>query len=449
MKRILLINPNTVQPPVAPLGLDYIASSLISYGCEVRVYDFNCETESLSDVISDFEPEVVGITVRNVDDSCFNTQEFFLPRVRELVGFIKEKGIRVILGGVGFSLFPYECLSYTGADAGVSGDGESAFGEMICDGVISGVREVPFSDFRIFCPSRGFIDNRFYYERGGMVGIEATRGCDRGCIYCADPLAKGRTVRFRNVKFVVDELKFLVDEGIFHFHFCDSEFNLSLHYAKELCREIVDRGLGDKIKWYAYAVPDVMDNELASLMKRAGCEGINFGVDHTDDSILSFLGKGFRFSDVKRTVEIMKREGIKVMIDLLLGCPYETEESVKKVIRDIKELNPYRAGTSYGIRVYPRTPFYKWLVKRGFDVPQTLLKPFFYISDKVKDTIEDVIMEETKDDERFFTNFRDAGAKNYNYNANEVLVEAIKSGERGAFWDILARYQMRDRKSFV
>jgi radical SAM superfamily enzyme YgiQ (UPF0313 family) len=439
MKTVLLINPNDIRPPVAPLALEYISSFLAEKRHNIVLYDMNIHKEHLSDVIEKTSPHYVGITVRNIDDSCYATAEFFLDKIRTLVAEVKEKGIPVILGGVGFSIMPLETLAYTGADAGIKGDGEKIFENLISScikpkGIIKG------SSFHLsnFKPQRRFIDNLFYYRTGGMAGIETTRGCNRKCIYCADPITKGIRVRFRSIASVADEVKQLLQQGIAHYHLCDSEFNLSIEYTKSLCKALIDKSLGKKILWYAYGVPDVMDRELVSLLRNAGCNGINFGVDHTDDRMLAFLGKNHRFEDVKRAVKLCQEEGIKVMIDLLLGAPRETFASIKKVIEDMKALNPYRVGTSYGLRVYPKTAFHEYLKKTGFQVPSSLLRPYFYIEGKIKEGIDEFTQALIQGDERFYFNAKEESNQNYNYNANKVLEDAIKEGFRGAFWDILA-----------
>jgi uncharacterized Fe-S cluster-containing MiaB family protein len=184
-----------------------------------------------------------------------------------------------------------------------------------------------------------------------------------------------------------------------------------------------------------------MDSELARLLRRAGCAGINFGIDHTDRTMISFLKKDFTFQDVERAIKTCKEEGIKVMADLLLGAPGETLDSLKKVIEDMKTLEPFRVGVSYGVRVYSGTAFCRYLEKSGYPVPSSLLFPFFYVSERVKDGIDEFIKEEIKGDERFYFNSKDEPSQNYNYNANQVIQDAIKEGFRGAFWDILARYQ--------
>ncbi|MBM4128707.1 MAG: radical SAM protein [Nitrospira sp.] len=441
MKRALLINPNAISPPVAPLGIEYLASYLTEKGHNVVIYDVNIQKEKLSDILERELPQVVGISIRNTDDSCYVTAEFFLDDIKAMVSEVKKRDIPVVLGGVGYSIMPSEALAYTGADTGIKGDGEEVFERIISSGdVPRGVIYAPVLDLGNFRVKRCFIDNKFYYQNGGMAGIETTRGCNRGCIYCADPIAKGRTVRFRSIESVVDEISQLVKEGITHYHLCDCEFNLSMEYAKSLYRAVIDNGLGDKISWYAYGVADNMDRELARLLKRAGCAGINFGVDHSDNAMLSFFKKGFKYEDVMRTVTFCREEGIKVMIDLLLGAPGETYDSLRKVIEDMKCLEPFRIGVSYGVRVYPGTAFYKHLEKSGYPLP-SLLQPHFYLSEKIKDGIDGFIKEMIRGDERFYFNSKEDPNQDYNYNANQVIQDAIKEGFRGAFWDILARYQ--------
>ncbi len=447
MSKVLLINSNIINPPVAPLALEYISSYLHEKGHDVFLYDMNIQQEYLSDILEKITPDYVGISVRNIDDSCYATAEFFLDGIKAIVLTVKEKGIPVILGGVGFSIMPREILAYTGADAGIWGDGEEIFEQIISKGgLLKGFIRAPFFNLKNFSPQRGFIDNLFYYQKGGMVGIETTRGCNRKCIYCADPVAKGERVRFRSVESIVDEIDQLLEQGVAHFHFCDSEFNLSMEYAKSLCMAINNRGLQENISWYAYGVPDVMDRELAYLLKRAGCRGINFGVDHTDDGMLSFLNKKHRYEDVRRTVHICKEEGLKVMVDLLLGAPGETFNSIRKVIEDMKTLKPFRVGTSYGIRVYPGTAFFEYIKNSGYQTPFSLVHPYFYLSDSLKDGIDEFIRELINGDERFYFNAKDESRQNYNYNANTIIEDAIRDGFRGAFWDVLAMYQEKSTK---
>jgi hypothetical protein len=135
------------------------------------------------------------------------------------------------------------------------------------------------------------------------------------------------------------------------------------------------------------------------------------------------------------------------MFDLLLGGPGETKESVRETIDLMKEVSPSRVGISLGIRIYNGTFFGNRLGKnasvsnKGFfgAVSEGMLKPFFYLSPALGEDVAEFVKGLVTGDERFLfgeTENRDA---NYNYNDNTKLIQAIKKGFRGAFWDVLRR----------
>ncbi|MEW6001979.1 MAG: radical SAM protein [Nitrospirota bacterium] len=455
MTKYLLINPNTVKPPVAPLGIEYLASFLKERGVEVEIFDMNIQDEDyLTEILKNYGPDVTGISVRNIDDSCFATQESFLHDIKALVYRIKTvlPKTMVVLGGVGFSTMPLDVLSFTGADIGIYGDGEEGLLGLSQNTGRCVLQEIPnivfskrmgrsgYFNLKDFFPRRGFIDNRFYFHNGGMVGIETSRGCNRDCIYCADPIAKGRKIRLRNPQSIIDEFEQLLYMGIDHFHTCDCEFNFVREHVIDICERIIERGYGEHLHWYAYCVVDGFDEELAEIMKKAGCEGINFGVDHTDDEILKFYRRRHRLKDIRKAVNACRKAGIRVMLDLLLGAPGETLDTMRKLFEDMKSVEPTRVGVSYGIRIYPNTEFHNFLKRSGYAFSENLFLPAFFIEPKILSDIDRLISKMVEGDEIFFFNSREQSEKNYNYNANEILTEAItKEGYRGAFWDILYR----------
>jgi radical SAM superfamily enzyme YgiQ (UPF0313 family) len=468
-KRILLVNPNEMKPPVAPIGLDYIASALELAGFEVDLIDL-CFASSFKEELDVYfrghDPIAIGVTVRNTDDCYYLSQAFIVPRIKEIVDYIKAKTHRpIILGGVGFSVMPEPIVAYMGVDWGIWGDGERALptvvnrmaaGEANSDipGLIyreGGVyhRTPPeLSDLLdLPLPRRGAVDNPRYFREGGMGGVETKRGCEQHCIYCADPLAKGRRYRLRPPSIVADEIEVLLNQGVDHLHLCDSEFNLPYEHATGVCEEIIKRGLGERVSWYAYLSPVPFTEELACLMLRAGCKGIDFGVDHGADRMLKNLGRPFTAADLRGTAAICQQLRIPIMYDLLLGGPGEDEESLTKTISLMKEINPSRVGISAGVRIYPGTRLAEIAMEdinkgnatvRGV-VNSGFFAPLFYVSNAVGDELYPLIASLVKGDERFFFGGGEETAANYNYNANSVLMEAIKRGYRGAFWDILRR----------
>ncbi len=295
---------------------------------------------------------------------------------------------------------------------------------------------------------REFVDNERYFREGGMGSIETKRGCAEDCIYCPEPSVKGRKYRLRQPEHVVDEIQSLFSRGITHFHTCDSEFNLPVEHAKMVCQEIIRRGLGDEICWYVYASPTPFPEELMSLMKRAGCAGIDFGVDSGSDVILKRLGRRHSKKDVRELADLCHKYEMTFMYDLLLGGPGEDANTLRETIELMKEVDPSRVGVSMGVRIYPRTKLAEMIRRDGVseDNPnlfgkingnEGFFQPIFYISSPIGEEIHSYVSELIGDDDRFLVGSQEDVTENYNYNDNSVLVEAIREGARGAFWAIL------------
>jgi radical SAM superfamily enzyme YgiQ (UPF0313 family) len=474
--KVLLVNPNEMKPPVTPIGLDYIASALALAGFEVDLIDLcfaSSFKEALDAYFKDYDPVAIGVTVRNTDDCYYLSQDFIIPRIKEIVDYIKGKTHRpIILGGVGFSVMPEPILAYVGTELGIWGDGEGslpALAKMLAAGedfyAIPGLifrkdeayysNPAELSDLLASpLPRREAVDNPRYFREGGMGSVETKRGCEQKCIYCADPLAKGRRYRLRPPSIVADEIEGLLAQGVDNLHLCDSEFNLPYHHAVGICEEIMRRGLGEGLSWYAYLSPVPFTEELGRLMLQAGCKGINFGVDHGVDHMLKTLGRPFLSADIKETAALCHRLEIPFMYDLLLGGPGESKESLSTTIAMMKEVNPSRVGISAGVRIYPGTRLAEIALEdiktgsanlRG-SITTGFFNPIFYVSSDVGDELFPFIASLVKGDERFFFGGGEESEANYNYNDNSILMEAIKKGHRGAFWDILRRLAEEERR---
>jgi len=241
----------------------------------------------------------------------------------------------------------------------------------------------------------------------------------------------------------MQEFQALLAQGVSWFHLGDSEFNLPIGHAKEVCRAVIQAGLGDKLRWYCYCAPTPFDHELASLMKRAGCAGINFGVDSLCDEQLSRLGRSHSTGDIHRLVYLLKQKGLNYMFDLLIGGPGEREETVRATVDKVKELNIPLAGIAVGIRVYPKTPLGQAIangsIQEGLHPEGGLSEPFFYLSPALGSDASALINELVAGDPHFLVLSSPAEEGSYNYADDEALGELIRKGARGAYWDIISR----------
>ena len=131
--RVLLISANTEQinMPVLPLGLAYVAAAADNQGHTLKMLNLMMQTDTpkaLHEAIVEFNPEIIGISVRNIDDQNMENPRFLLESVKDVVITCRKySDATIVLGGAGYSIFPQATLDYLKADIGVQGEGESAF----------------------------------------------------------------------------------------------------------------------------------------------------------------------------------------------------------------------------------------------------------------------------------------------------------------------------------
>ncbi|MHB8900993.1 MAG: B12-binding domain-containing radical SAM protein [Thermoguttaceae bacterium] len=473
------MNTNRMTPPIAPVGLDYAAEATARAGYRVEVADLALAEDPEAELgrrLTSLQPRLVGLSFRNVDDCFWPSARSFLGELECLLGKIRGwTDAPVVLGGVGFSIFAEAILRRTGAEFGIVGDGEVGIPALL-SAVGDGRRfeEVPGLVWREGAAvrsnpaawpldphagtSRSWIDNATYFRRGGQIGVETKRGCDRACIYCADRLAKGTRARVRPPAKVADEIESLLEQGVDVLHLCDAEFNVPGHHALAVCREMIRRKLGERVRWYAYLAVLPFDDQLAGEMAAAGCVGINFTGDSASAAMLEVYRQPHRAADLADAVRLCRRHGMAVMIDLLLGGPGETPETVAETVRFVDQIEPDCAGAALGIRIYPGTPVATLIAENGwlsrgdgifrrYEGGLDLLEPTFFISPHLGPRPAELVREILGDNRRFFppqpeSPAADAGgAHDHNYNDNATLAEAIAAGARGAYWHIL--HQLR------
>jgi radical SAM superfamily enzyme YgiQ (UPF0313 family) len=252
---LTLINANLMQPVIAPIGLDYVAGAARAAGIETHIVDL-CLAEdpdaALRRELQSCSPALVGISVRNVDDSFWPSAQSFLPPLKELVRKVRLlTDAPIVLGGAGFSVLASRIVAWAGADYGIRGDGEAASvalyrgitgGRELSDipGLVSsGFANPPAwnsGDSGLRIPTqRDAIDNAAYFRLGGQLGLETKRGCPAACDFCADILAKGSAARLRPPADVAAEAESLLRQGVDVLHLCDGEFNVPHTHARAVC----------------------------------------------------------------------------------------------------------------------------------------------------------------------------------------------------------------------
>jgi radical SAM superfamily enzyme YgiQ (UPF0313 family) len=381
--KILLVNPNRYQsPPVPPIGLEYVASSLADKGHSVELLDL-CFSENTSpdidQAVRTFSPDVAGMTVRNVDTVLYHTNEFFLDEIKAVVTRLRsEHGLKVMIGGAGVSADPEGILDYLDADIAVSGPGEETAHD-----VLDIIRD-PRNGKRVLrgrytgrgsCPRRTFgVDYKKYTAAGGIIGFETHKGCSSSCVFCLEANSR---VSFKPVENVIGEIKSFVDNGYDHFHLCDAEFNEDTDYSVEFCTALKKAGMG--IRWAVYMKPANFNKALFRLMKETGVYLITLSMD-------SWKKCPLYWSDYEKFVFGARSFGIKVAVDFLAGFPYETDDELRGHFDTLRRPLPDSIGVNTYIRLYKELQITRIIQQdkslkpylSGDTLGANLINPFFY-----------------------------------------------------------------------
>lgn len=380
---ILLINPNRYKsPPVPPIGLEYISSCLIHEGHKTKILDMCFSEDPYNEInyaIKSLTPDIIGITIRNVDTVLFLDNEFFLDDIKEIVGSIRSQSkAKIIIGGTGLSTNPEGVLEFLKADFAVVGPAETmisgllqgtAFSESSCK-IHYGQYNPHSKCQRLINPA----DYRKYLENGGIAGFETHKGCSSSCVYCIEANSR---VRFKNIEQVLSELREFVDNSINHFHLCDSEFNEDLDFSVEFCERLKKSGIA--MKWAIYMKPANYNKKLFRLMKETCVYLITLTVD-------SWKKCPIYWDDIEKIVFNAKSIGIKIVVDFLAGFPYEDEDTLRWYLDFFRRIQPDRVGVNTYIRLY-KSLFLTEIILRdnslwkhlaGNIEDKTMIRPVFY-----------------------------------------------------------------------
>jgi tryptophan 2-C-methyltransferase len=399
---ITLVNPNFVRPGVTPYALDILTSHLEGAGFEVEVIDLTFRDPGdwrFAEYFADRTPMLVGVTLRNAGSVQPQEQRVFLPDHLEVIDAIRaQTDAPIVLGGAGFSTMPYAAMEYFDVPFGVKGPGEI----VLCDlaGALAGGRDpetvngLLLYDGKTVRPSGDGahtlagvtlgptvvanyrrnsgvpfrIDNREYYEKGGLGNLLTKNGCPFACNHCVEPDAKGFAVSKRTSECVVDEIEAMLAQGIYDLHTTDSEFNVKIVHAKEVLREIIarrERGGTelDKLRLWIYAHPKPFDQELVDLLADAGCKGVSLSAEHMCRESLAVwepdrwrVGLAYDIDDVRWLTRALSDRGIMITCELLLGLPGENMETLKAAVDESLKLPTTVVGYTLGLQVFPHAP---------------------------------------------------------------------------------------------
>jgi radical SAM superfamily enzyme YgiQ (UPF0313 family) len=386
--KVLLVDPgkrylerSEPVPKVYPhIGLAYLGAVLQQEGISVQAFDEGVSDFTFRHVLEKMDPDFVGITAMT-----FNIEKAY--RIARLTKI--HSHAQVILGGTHPSAIPQltmdECPD---CDIVVQGEGEHALLQIAqgnpleqIPGVvyrqqerirstgpshfIENLDELPFPDWTLFDYSKYCtIHSEKFGKRIHLHQVSGSRGCPHFCTFCY-PL-HGRSFRFRSPHNIVDEIEYNVEKGAAHFDFTDSTATVKEKRFLHLCSLLIDRELQEKITWNFETRVDLVNRELFSTARKAGCTMVFFGVESGDETVLESMNKNIDLSMIDKAIKTAVKAGLKVKVSFLIGHIFETEQSARNTYALAKHLREtYGVDISLNlIDIYPGTNLYD-MVEEG------------------------------------------------------------------------------------
>lgn len=410
--RVLVVstNRNLFPVPVIPLGACIVAGAAERAGHDVHVLDLMFEKDPLRAIETAIErttPDVIGLSVRNIDNNDMQRPVFFVDDVVSVAAVIREKTrAPIVLGGSAVSVMPEEIMRHTGVSCAVLGDGETVFPELLkvfpsgrIPHEIPGTAWMadntffkypggssPLSDCYVVPDFSRWIDIRKYLSGLAAVPLQTKLGCHFGCVYCTYRKIEGNTYRLFDRSGVVESVVRLSGSGLRQIEFVDNVFNSPYGHAMSICEELAR--LRHKALLYSLELnPFHIDDALLSMMERAGFKGIGITAESVSDKVLAALGKGYHAERVYYTAEVVRRHKLPCVWIFMLGGPGETEKTVEETLR-FAENSIRPTDTVFfnlGVRIYPGTELEEIARRQGIlSLPrEEMLKPVFYVSPEV------------------------------------------------------------------
>jgi radical SAM superfamily enzyme YgiQ (UPF0313 family) len=447
--RVLLISPNilTAPYPVYPIGLDYVAGALEGRH-DIRILDLNQEAGPavLQRAIDGFKPDIIGFSIRNVDNTDASNSQSFIAGYKSVVdGIRKYSDAPLVLGGSGFTIFPEALMKALNADYGIQGDGESM--ARLADalenhGDPAAIPGVMVKGFHAPCPpdlpdrtvrrrfNRDDSHVDYYLKRGGMLNIQTKRGCPFRCVYCTYPHIDGGRLRLSDPADVADTAVALQEAGAKYLFVTDSTFNCSVSHSLAVAKAFIRAGLA--IPWGAFFAPLDVPHDYYRIMADAGLAHVEFGTESLSDAVLAAYGKPFRKTDVFRAHRMALDAGVHVAHYLMPGGPGEDEATLSETLAAADKLEKTVLFFFCGVRIYPHTALYDLALREGQISPgQDLLTPVFYQSGKLtSDAIKEKLAAHA--DGRSHWLIGSGGDK-----TAKVVSRLYARGHHGPLWELL------------
>ena len=415
--------PDRIPPPIILLGLASMAMYARHHaGIDAYVYcSPNYSPEDLANIIRLEKPSVIGV-------SCWSYNRFSCLALARIAKSIDPK-IVVVFGGIHATFLDWQILShYPEVDYIVRGEGELTFFKLLAalagDGDIAHIDGLSFrrdgalvrtpdqkrcqnlDDLPLIDYKTISIGTSLRLGSGGRLNklpkfqqmyrtlpVETSRGCPFSCKYCSG-VGFMHGVTRRSVGKVIEQIDRILEldtENMMWFH--DMNFTLDRRYTMELCGALISHKI--KVPWCCSTRINLVDKELLMMLRKAGCEGIFYGVDSLSKKVLYSMGRKYDPSLAIENLNLTASLGIMTQMQILIGFPGETDQDRLESLKNLSKVHKDTVMVGAGVLIFPGSEIYEMALREGFDESYWLSEheePFpFYTGTLSTDEMQDWI----------------------------------------------------------
>ncbi len=379
--------------------------------------------------------DVIGLSVRNIDNCEMETPRFYIPELISLIEAVRKlTAAPIILGGASLPVMPEEILRATGVTCAVIGDGEAVFPHLLERlgrnepwEDLPGIASLVNNTFRANAPAPGiprscsapdyrrWLNMKSYCSSLSTVPLQTKFGCCFQCVYCTYRRIEGNAYQLLEPESVAETALRFASSGLHDIEIVDNVFNAPYDHALAVCESLIRAK--PRARFQSVELnPSSFDNRLLSAMERAGFVGIGLTVESASDAVLTSLRKGFTAREVHAAATVVKTHRLPCLWIFLLGGPGETRETVQETLRFAeKYIRPHDAAYfNVGIRIYPGTELES--IARSQSVlslpASSMLAPVFYVSPDVE---ADWITQQVKQSMNSHMNFMNVDSLSFRY----------------------------------
>lgn len=372
--------------PFPPIDMPYLAATLTDAGVPVRVFESGALRWSLADLCQAIDATGTAGEALVVVRTSLPTIDWDLEVCAELRARCRPGKI-LIYGPVVTPLL-WRVQREAAVDYAVIGEPDQPVLELLRGappGEISGLVWRAGGEWRRN-PERRFEKNldtlafprwelfpieRYTIPKSAAAGtlrflpVLSSRGCPFGCNYCPYPVGQGLPWRDRSPGNVVDELEHLVRNlGVQYVIFRDPLFSANKKRVAAICEQIVARGIS--VQWRCETRTDCLDEATIAIMARAGCVGVNFGVESIDPQVQKNVDrKPISEKQFLETMAQFRRHGIATFAFFVVGLPGDTVDTILDSMRFALRLGA--SWTQFTVATpFIGTRLHDWAVEQGF-----------------------------------------------------------------------------------